>query len=225
MKNLDSFILNDVPFYFRDGTSDTIILNETILCEEKDREYKFPHGNPKVVLDIGANIGATAILLTSIYKNAIVYSFEPQKDNFEILKENVKSYSNIRIYNHALGNEDGFFPLEKSDVSWNHGGFSLNRDGEGELVEVKCVSNVLDELGISKIDVIKIDCEGSEFNILTSLREDILKNIDLIVGELHSVNDFELLRVLSPYFELSFNKRLFDRNYTFMAYNKNLGKV
>ena len=87
-------------------------------------------------------------------------------------------------------------------------------------VEVKPVSKILADLGISKIDIIKIDTEGSEFDILTSIDPDILGRVQWIMGELHGVRDFQLLAYLSRWFDLEVHKKLNSHLFLFHARNK-----
>ena len=50
-------------------------------------EYYFPEElKPKVIFDIGGNIGITSVYLASLFPEAQIYTFEPLKENFEILK-------------------------------------------------------------------------------------------------------------------------------------------
>jgi len=85
---------------------------------------------------------------------------------------------------------------------------------------VKPVSKILADLGISKIDIIKIDTEGSEFDILTSIDPDILGRVQWIMGELHGVRDFQLLAYLSRWFDLEVHKKLNSHLFLFHARNK-----
>ena len=67
---------------------------------EYKSEYFFPKElNPKVIFDIGGNIGITAIYLASLFPKAKIYTFEPLPDNFEILQINIQQYQNIEAFN------------------------------------------------------------------------------------------------------------------------------
>ena len=81
---LSTLQVEDRTLYFRDGTSDTIIINKNLNPNEKP-EYQFPPMPAKVILDIGANIGVTALRLAYQYPEATIYAFEPEPENFSIL--------------------------------------------------------------------------------------------------------------------------------------------
>ena len=121
----DVIQINGKPFFFRDGTSDSIILQHNVLCDSYEREYKFPPGNPSTILDIGANIGAISILMSSLYPNAKVYSFEPVKENFKLLQMNTEHYPHIFVHNNAVGSEDGESDILTSSDPVNYGGHSF----------------------------------------------------------------------------------------------------
>src|SRR4051812_21704771 len=64
--------------YYRPGTSDVEILYKILFKPESKREYQRPEiANPRVILDLGANIGAASIWLSSLFPGATIYSFEP----------------------------------------------------------------------------------------------------------------------------------------------------
>ncbi len=70
--------------------------------------------------------------------------------------------------------------------------------------------------------MIKIDTEGSEYDILTALGEDMLSRTQWIMGELHGVRDFELLAYLSQWFDIGVRKGVWERLFMFHARNKTL---
>lgn len=224
----DVIDLNGVPFFFRDGTSDSVILKHNVLCDIHEREYKFPPGRPKVIVDIGANIGAISVLMAILYPDATIYSFEPVKENFKLLQMNTQKYPQIKVFNFALGEKNGKLEILTSRDSLNHGGHSFHEFGcdpsaPREEVEVRSVIEVFEELGLKHIDLLKIDCEGAETEILKSLDRIAIEKIGVIVGELHCFRDFELLEYLTPSFHLEFKKDLQDNNYQFRGFSKNLG--
>jgi FkbM family methyltransferase len=222
---LNSFDWNSNKVFYRSSTSDMTLIYEILLKSDKKAEYFFPiQIKPKVILDIGANIGVTSIYLAKLFPDALIYSFEPLKDNFEILEKNIQSYKNISAFNIALGSKNGYFKVYYSDDSENFGGASLYSNGEGNdsksfsECEVKNISDTLDELKIDSVDLIKIDTEGAEFEILSSLKGHFLQNISWITGELHGKNDFKLLDYLVNFkFSISLTKQIDNRLFMFSA--------
>ena len=74
-------------------------------------------------------------------------------------------------------------------------------------------------LGLTRADLIKIDCEGAEYDVLTALPGEMLRECKWIVGEMHDVSAFELLTLLAPHFDLDVKKRMFVPFFRFHACN------
>lgn len=209
--------------YFRDKTFDCSIVENCLI---KNTEYKFPSFSPKIILDIGANIGVVSVALANLYPEAHIFSFEPIQENYAILLRNVEQYKNVVPFNFGLGIE-GPRRIYDSDVAVNFGGFSLfssagvNKNSFREI-EIRNPNKVLTDLKIVP-DLIKIDTEGAEWEILTGLYPHILKQVKFIAGELHGIKDWELLQFLSEDFWLSVDKPFAPRNFHFHALLKNPG--
>ena len=207
-------------FFFRKGTSDEHILAANI---SENPEYIFPKElKPKVIFDIGANIGVVSVIMANVYPDAKIYAYEPNPVNFEILIKNTKGYGEqIEIHNAALAAEAGKMDLYLSDDPNNHGGCSLYQhrvDMSAKPFEVTCFSARKEfEMAGGKVDLVKIDCEGSEWQILSSLTPAQLQSIQIMVGELHGINDFQTLALLDPYFHIAVAKNLRDTNFPFTA--------
>lgn len=207
---------------YRPGTSDTQVIYDTLLKSGRKSEYQVPDNlNPSVILDIGGNIGAASIYFARKFPGARILSFEPVPQNYALLEENVSSLTNVSTFPTALGNKDGeaeiFGPLERDNL----GGFSFFEELKGDAkpirVKTKHAGRYIRSLGIDKIDLIKIDTEGAEFDILSSFDEGVLSNVSWVVGELHGVRDFELLAYLSKWFDIDVRKTLGKRYFMFNA--------
>ena len=131
------------------------------------------------MVDIGAQYGDYAILLSKVYK-ATVYTFEPLPENFKEIIENIKlnglNERQIQAFNVALGNKD------KTEVL-SYSGEMANNIGEGKRIEVEF--RTLDSYKI-KPDIMKIDVEGFELDVLEGGVETIKKYHPKIIIETHS---------------------------------------
>ncbi|OUR73162.1 hypothetical protein A9Q76_02645, partial [Arcobacter sp. 31_11_sub10_T18] len=146
----------------------------------------------------------------------------PLPQNFEILEKNIKDYNNITAFNVGLGISDGSFDIYMSDDSENFGGASLYADtsvvnqSSKVTCKVRSANDMLKEIGISKIDLIKIDTEGAEYDILTSINKDSISQVKWITGELHGNKDFELLDYLEKLsFSISMKKSIDNKLFMF----------
>src|SRR6185436_1504795 len=115
-------------------------------------------GAVRTVLDIGANVGVTALYFARLFPNAAIYAFEPAPDNFAILQKNVANCARIRAFNFALDASDATLDLYASDNPVNFGGYSLHATGSDTSkrvqIPVRKVATVLSELSLSSIDII-----------------------------------------------------------------------
>ena len=143
-----------------------------------------------VVLDIGANIGAFSMLAAFYVKKGIIYSFEPEKKSFELLKENVKlnKVKNIKIINEAVSNKTGTSYFYLSDT--NAGGHSLYSSRADKKVTVPTVSfeEFIEKNKIEKIDFLKMDCEGCEYDVFYNCSDETFKKIRHIAMECHKID-------------------------------------
>lgn len=155
-----------------------------------------------VVLDIGSNLGYVS--LYAVEKGASkVYSIEPDPTNFEFLKLNTKDFKEIIPIQYAISDRRGeidFFQGEASSiattysVSENIASFKYSKNN----IKVKSIdpNSLIEELGIDRIDYLKIDCEGAEFEFFNAIDEKFLsEKVKYIVGEVHqfagSHSDYE----------------------------------
>lgn len=148
-----------------------------------------------IVVDIGANIGMFSAYALS--KNASkVFSIEPDSKTFDYLESNLKNFKNITLINKGISAKDEqlrFFSSEVSSVSsiCKDQNSNITASNEKDVKEtiIDCLSpkTLFESYGISKIDLLKIDCEGAEFSFFEAIDEDFLRNnISKIVCEVHA---------------------------------------
>jgi FkbM family methyltransferase len=154
-------------------------------------------------LDIGANQGNFS-LLPLFDPSIICYGFEPNPAMFEILTENIKLNSlekNVRPFNIGVSNKIEKLQLKVSLDASDHGlstfandpkdRFSYdNKPGDYKIVEVDCLTldNIVNQLELESLEVIKIDTEGSELNILLGGENSLKKFKPVIVMEYANIN-------------------------------------
>ncbi|HJT80639.1 MAG TPA: FkbM family methyltransferase [Chthoniobacterales bacterium] len=216
---------HDRDVYYRPGTTDPLVLQQILLKTGRKAEYYLPpRFQPEVILDIGSNIGAAILYFQQCFPKARIIGFEPHPDTFAVLQKNVANLSQVTVLNCGLGsaNTQVIVPAE----SVNFGAFSTKGRARGQAeergvveCEVRRLDDVLRELDIQKIDLIKIDCEGAEADVITGLSPQILEQCQWIVGELHDASAFTVLARLSPYFDIDLKKRMFSSLFRFHACN------
>jgi len=142
-------------------------------------EYDIAYRNPSpVILDIGGNIGGFSLWANKRWANSKIYSYEPIKNNFNLLKENTKSIDNIVISNVAIGSKTETRRMHYGAHNIGECSF-INGDEqveEGEEVSVMSASL------LPNANIVKIDTEGAEIEIL----ENMLIKPDVYLIEFHS---------------------------------------
>jgi len=148
------------------------------------------HQGPRVIFDVGANIGLFAIYMKCIDRSAGIHCFEPYEVARSLFKANTKPFEEIYLHPYGLYNSNQQATLMLHQ--FNSGENSIKIEGplyqSSAAVELKDAGSVFDHLSLDYIDVLKIDTEGCETEILESLGER-LKMVDYILVEYHSEKD------------------------------------
>lgn len=209
-----------VLIHYRPAGSDVENIVKKLL--KRESEYWLPpHFQPRSILDLGANIGIASIDFALRYPQASITAVEPVATNFRLLQKNISGFPNIRALQVAAGKQDERAALRGAGQSFQAQPLSPNSENSGrEQITVRDINTLLEELGITRVDLIKIDVEGAEYDVLTSLNPDLLRRVKWIVGELHSVRDFALLDYLSTWFEIDGRKTITKKCWKFHAVNR-----
>ncbi|AFY40297.1 methyltransferase FkbM family [[Leptolyngbya] sp. PCC 7376] len=129
-----------------------------------------------IVFDIGANIGYFSILLSqAVGRSGKVFAFEPDRDNYRFLKASsiLNNCDNLYCFNKAVSKENGVAQLFiASDNLGDHRLFTTPGRDSYE-VETICLDSDYSE---THVDFIKLDTQGSEFNILSGMKKTIQNN-------------------------------------------------
>ena len=158
--------------------------------------------NPKVVVDIGAHIGGTALFCG--IKGAEVYAYEPELDNYRLLEKNVKGndfQDQIHIFNKAVGTagkRELNLHMENDGCHSFYPNIAPNMSDEKQEIETISIQEVFKD--IPHCDLLKIDCEGAEYEFLKDIP---FKKIDQISMELHDTgNQREALNLLNKHYKV-----------------------
>ena len=160
------------------------------------------------VLDIGAHKGETIELFSRAFNINKIYSFEPNLNLYKFLKSKNKYNNNdkIKIFNLGFGEKNEqktlnvftdsssstlndinekteYFKRKKKFMSF----FTTNKNFliEKQTVQIRNLSEFISEESIDKIDILKIDTEGYEYNILKNLNNNDFAKIKFIYFEHH----------------------------------------
>ena len=148
-----------------------------------DRVYSFPSATPRpLIIDGGANIGLATLFFKRIYPQSRIIAFEADPSIFKQLEQNIGSFHvpNVQLVNAALWNSDTSLSFISERGASGHIATSTDT---GSSVPVSAVR--LKSWLHEKIDFLKLDIEGAEYDVLNDCREE-LTNVQNLFVEYHS---------------------------------------
>lgn len=176
-----------VPLVVRLGRRESDLRTLFHVFHEKcyDRKRK----TPKSIIDLGANVGYSAVWFALAYPEARIIAVEPDEENFRIARDNSSSFSNVQLVRAAISDQSGVvnivdpgsgpwaFRTQQSDQPWS----------EGEVVgTVDCVTfpDLLWNFSLEEVGLLKVDIEGAEVDLFAN-NPQWVERVDEIVIELH----------------------------------------
>lgn len=175
------------PVCFRYNSSDIPVFHTIFVKNEY--ETIEPDKPPKLIVDCGANVGYSSAYFLSKYPSARVIAVEPDKRNYEVLRQNLKPYGDrattilSAVWSH------------KAKLKVVAGEFADNREwattvkecAENEAADLEAldISSILAQSGCDEIDILKIDIEGSEAIVFEQNYKPWLDKAGIIAIELH----------------------------------------
>ena len=184
---------NDDPSVF--GCISEIIYNNE-YCLEKFSNME------TTIIDIGANCGVASIILAKQNPKSTILSFEPDTKTYNLLIENIRinSINNIKAYNKAVSLESNKTIRLFLHPNYSGGNTTCSDDNafnvfnstnnHVDFIDVLTISfdDIITEHNLFSVGLLKIDCEGAEYEIIygsNCFKEGIVKNL---VGEFHKIN-------------------------------------
>ncbi len=139
-------------------------------------------GKTPLVIDAGANIGASALWLSIAFPGAHTVCFEPESSNFELLKSNTTGL-NVDLHEAAVGSVDGRVDLlDPGEGEWGYQ-TATNPGGAINLFSLDRVVTCKKALGYEPF-IAKIDIEGGEGELFSG-HTDWVNEFPLLIIELH----------------------------------------
>lgn len=160
---------------------------EELACDNyKLRRIPFRPGD--CVVDIGGHIGLVSITLALRNPFLRIYAYEPHPDNYALFDRNlaINRISNVELYPEAISGDGR--PLDLRSKETNSGAASAVAATLGDRCVCGIPSLTLDQVfarhGITRCRLLKIDCEGSEYEILSATT--VWDRVDRLCGEFHT---------------------------------------
>lgn len=167
-------------------------VNVWIIQEYSKDEFEINEND--VVVDVGGHIGLFAVYASLFCKRGKILSFEPIKENYRLLLENIElnKIKNVKSFNLAVAAKVGKVKIYQH----NHDQAAHTLYGNGQkYVQVDSITlkEIIDSNLIERCDLLKLDCEGAEYEILHSLPDDYFKRIIKICMEYHAIENSMVL--------------------------------
>ncbi|MBM4229378.1 MAG: FkbM family methyltransferase [Gammaproteobacteria bacterium] len=171
------------PIYMRTGTSDRSAFNEVIVKRWYD--HPFPGGQPRLIIDAGANVGYASVRFAALYPKADIVAIEPDFENFELLEKNIAAYPQVKAMRCGVWPRSAALVIENPTAkSW---AFRVREAHEGESgFPAVALNDLLDGYPSRCIDILKLDVEGAEKELFADDKcHDWLARTKMMFIELH----------------------------------------
>ena len=163
--------------------------------------------NPKVIFDVGANLGEYALLATNHCKEATIYSFEPVSKTFAILQQHLKENASQNIvqlnkgfYRENKKLEINIYPSPAHASLHVIKGLAYSVQAREEI-ELIAGDDFIRDNGFTKIDFIKMDIEGAEMDALIGLKSAFDKKIVRLIQFEYGYINVTTKNLLTDYYD------------------------
>jgi FkbM family methyltransferase len=165
------------------------LTNRAILQGQTYRPVPFVR-DVRVVMDVGANVGATTLFFSHVYPHARVFAFEPGHEAYGLLRANTEHRDNVQAFNFGLFSTDKDVPLfhGAQDSGTSSVAQTDETGDESEVVHLRSVRRWLERNEVDRVDVLKVDTEGCEVPILEALGP-LVGSTKVLYVEFHSEDD------------------------------------
>ena len=163
-----------------------------ILKRGDSKSYKkFNLNSNSIFFDVGGYEGEYTDRVTKFY-DCWSYVFEPHPYFYEELKQRFKNNKKVQIFNYGLGGKTETLYLTDNDQS-----SKVSNQKTDLKILVKNIEEVITDLNIKTIDLLKLNIEGSEYDLIERLIEtDYIKKVEQLKIQFHdNVNDAKSRRV------------------------------
>lgn len=185
-------------FKLRNGTALKVPQRLVPTYKELFFDETYTKGFPKPVklsdqsniVDIGANVGYFSLFMGAMFPTSNIYAFEPMPMNFALLQQykNENPKLNLMIVNQAVSKSIGTITLNyDANDSYSTAASIHDTHNQKDTIEVKTTTleSIVQQQKLNKIDFLKLDCEGSEYDILYNCPDAILNGIQYLAIETH----------------------------------------
>jgi FkbM family methyltransferase len=171
----------------------------------------------RTIVDVGANVGSFAVYAAQPDRDVRIYCYEPEQQNFCLLKQNIRINGlegRVSAFQCAVASSEGRRNLAVVACPLNS--FHVLPDGgRYQIVDCTTLKNILADHHLEAIDLLKMNCEGAEYEILEGCSKSQFERIANIRLEYHNLDASRSGESLSRYLE--------TRGYRIERFTRRLG--
>lgn len=176
-----TFLQGGKPVFFRTKTTDIKSLEEYLVWRALD---EVDLGRPLRILDLGSYGGYSLLYFASRFPSAEIVGVEPEPGNFALAQKNVGNRKGIHTIECAVWNRDEMVSiLPGTDGEWESK--IIKETANLAKVQGKTLFSILENLGWARVDLIKMDIEGAEYDILRESAPTLGKYCAVLIVEFH----------------------------------------
>jgi len=145
----------------------------------------------RTAVDVGANVGYFSLFLLSRFPDARVWAYEPMPANFELLDAYRHEHNDLELFPiqkavTAPGQQTLTLHYDRSDSFTTSASIYSDPD-QPQALRVKATSldEIMETQQLDSLDFLKLDCEGSEYQLLYQARDEALRRIGRLAIETH----------------------------------------
>lgn len=180
---------NGADLSLRIDDSDIRVFKQIFVDNEYD-SLNLPE-TAKTIIDLGANIGLSALFFIKKFPTSHIVAVEPDAVNFSIMEKNLEKFSkSISFLQAAIWPTDGEVSLVEEDddhASLGAWGYRTKASNGNSGFSVKAVTipTIMKQYGMDFVDILKVDIEGAEYELFEKNYEDWIDKVGLIIIETH----------------------------------------
>jgi FkbM family methyltransferase len=168
--------------HLRLGSTDIYVFNSIYHQQEYGWDFTEP---PEVIVDAGAYTGLSTAFFAMRYPDAQIIAIEPDQENYDLLTKNTAGFGNVRTIRAALWPESGSVNLTDPGIgSWGLRITAKDCDNPVSPIRAITINDIMQEYRIDRIDLLKLDIEGSEKDLFAN-SDSWIESVEAICLELH----------------------------------------
>lgn len=189
---------------------------QSMLCRHQEWLKIGNVNNPKVIIDIGANVGFFSKMVRSLYPSSKIYAIEPVPAIYNLMSKNLNGDQGTMLFNFAVFNKKGkqemFFDESDSLIS------KISSKGKF-YVQTDTLDNFINKQKINYIDILKIDVESFENYVLLGAKQALSKTKYLLLEiTIKNNKNYTISSLMSLLYSKKYNYQLIAfRNYSDMG--------